>query len=219
MKTGVLIPCYNGAATIGEVVKGVLTQLTQVIVIDDGSSDSTYKEAKSAGAEVLRHSKNLGKGTALKTGFEYIKNNKQWDAVIIMDADGQHNWREIPKFIEAAQKGKAGIILGNRMDGAANMSWLRWWTNRITSRIISKIAKQNIPDSQCGYRLIKTDILRNLQLTTSRFDTESEMLIDAASKGYPINSIPVESIYRDENSHIHPIRDTLRFVRLVRSYF
>ena len=220
MKTGVLIPCYNGAGTIRKIVKGVLTQLPWVIVVDDGSSDDTYKAAKAAGAVVLRHKENQGKGAALKTGFEYIKQNENCDAIIVMDADGQHDWNEIPKFIEMAQKKDAGIILGNRMSGAAtNMPWLRWWTNRVTSFVISKITKQRIPDSQCGYRLIKKEVIKNMVLTTARFDTESEILIKAASQGYSICSVPIKSIYKNERSYIHPIRDTIKFIKLIRLYY
>lgn len=220
VKVGALVPCYNGASTIAEVVKGVLTQLPEVIVVDDGSGDDSYNKAKSAGAQVLRHQKNQGKGAALRTGFEYIKQYKHWDAIIIMDADGQHDWNVIPRFIEAAQREEAGIILGNRMGGeAAVMPWLRWWTNKVTSRIISNITKQEIPDSQCGYRLIRTEVIKDIELTTSRFETESEILLNAASRGYSIYSVPIESIYKDERSHIHPMRDTFRFIKLVMSYY
>lgn len=220
MKIGGLIPCYNGAGTVGSVVKGVLTQLHWVIVVDDGSTDETYNVAKAAGAVVLRHKKNQGKGAALKTGFEYIKQNENCDAIIVMDADGQHDWNEIPKFIETAQKKNAGIILGNRMKAAAiNMPRLRWWTNRVTSFVISRITKQKIPDSQCGYRLIKTEVIKNIVLTTARFDTESEILIGAALQGYSICSVPIRSIYKDERSYIHPVRDTIKFIKLVRLYY
>lgn len=219
VKIGVLIPCYNGASTIKEVVAGVRAMLPEVIVVDDGSSDNTYREAEDAGACVLRHSNNQGKGAALRTGFEYIKKSRDWDAVILMDADGQHDWCEIPKFIETAQKERAGIVLGNRMGGAATgMSWLRWWTNKVTSCVISKICKQEISDSQCGYRLIKTEVLRDLALTTSRFETESEILINAASRGYSIYSIPIKSIYKGERSYIHPVRDTIRFIKLCKRF-
>lgn len=219
MKTGVLIPCYNGAVTISSVVVGVLTKTREVIVVDDGSADDSYTIAKNAGAEVLRHPENQGKGAALKTGFEYIKQFKNWEGVILMDADGQHDYNEIPDFIAAAEEQPAGIILGNRMANRVNMPCVRWWTNRITSFVTSKICQQKIPDSQCGYRLIKREVLRRLSLTAKRFDIESEMLIKTAALGYSIYSIPVKTIYKEEHSYIRPIRDTFRFIKLVMVYY
>jgi len=135
-----------------------------------------------------------------------------------MDGDGQHDWHEIPKFIETAQSQDTAVVIGNRMTGILplrHMPLIRWLTNKVTSYIISKITGQRIPDSQCGYRLIKVSVLNDLELLTSRFDTESEILIKSAKNGYKIASLPIRSIYRGEVSYINPVRDTMRFVRLV----
>jgi len=217
-KIVVLLPCYNESASIKNVVKGILAYVPDVIVVDDGSADNTSTEAEDAGAYVLRHSLNKGKGFALRTGFEYIKEHKKWDAVIVMDADGQHDPSEIPEFIRTAVREKAGIILGNRMGDALYMPWLRYWTNIVTSFAISMLVKQRIPDSQCGYRLIKAEVLRDITLTTSRFDTESEILIKAALSGYSMYSIPINTIYSNERSYIHPVKDTIRFIRLLKKF-
>ena len=104
MKVGVLIPCYNEAAAIGETVRGARSYLPEVIVVDDGSGDDTARAAREAGAEVLQHPVNQGKGAALQTGFSYIVKHKDWAALIILDGDGQQNWKDIPKFISAAEK-------------------------------------------------------------------------------------------------------------------
>lgn len=218
MTTGVLIPCYNEALSVGNVIKNALLYVRDVIVVDDGSSDGTGEAAESAGAIVLRHQVNKGKGESLRTGFGYIKENKNWDSVIIMDGDGQHDPGDLPRFIETAQKENAGIVIGDRMTGLGPkgaMPFIRWLTNKTTSYIISKLIGQKIPDSQCGYRLIKTDVLKDLELKTSRFDTESEILIKSAKRGYKIISLPIKIIYRNEVSYINPVRDTLRFIKLI----
>lgn len=218
LRSGVLIPCYNEALSIGDVVKGTLLYVQEVIVIDDGSTDRTDTIAKAAGAIVLRHPENKGKGEALRTGFRYIKENKDWDAVIIMDADGQHDPGEIPRFIQIAQTQNASIVVGDRMSNiwrSRQMPFIRWLTNKTTSYIISKLTKQKIPDSQCGYRLINTNVLKNLELSTSRFETESEILIKAARMGFKITSLPIKIIYHAETSYINPIKDTMRFIKLI----
>lgn len=218
LRYGVLIPSYNEASSISDVVKGALLYAPEVIVVDDGSTDGTGAIAERAGAIVLRHPENKGKGEALRTGFRYIKETRDWDVLIIMDADGQHDWHEIPRFIETAQKLNAGIVIGDRMSGIypwRHMPFIRWLTNKVTSYIISKATAQRIPDSQCGYRLINIDIIKGLELHTSRFDTESEILIKSARKDYKIISLPIKSIYRGEVSYVNPIKDTLRFIRLI----
>lgn len=218
MRTCALIPCYNEALTIRDVVEGVLSYIEDIIVIDDGSTDGTGIMAHKGGAMVICHRENKGKGEALRTGFNYIKGSDKWDSVIILDGDGQHDWHEIPRFLEIAQRTKASIVVGDRMTGILpfrHMPIIRWLTNKTTSYIISRLAGQRIPDSQCGYRLIRTDVIKDLELLTSRFDTESEILIKSARRGYKIVSLPVRTIYRGEVSYINPVRDTLRFIKLI----
>ncbi len=223
MKTLVVIPCKNLESEVGEVVRGVLglDLGLDVVVINDGSTDGTSAAAEAAGAHVLEHEVNLGKGAALKTGFEYAI-AKGYDAVVTMDGDGQHDPSAIPDFLDALETSDADIIVGTRMHAVGEMPKLRIWTNRTTSRIVSLITRQNIPDSQSGYRLIKIRVLRDIvtSFVTTRYDTESELLIRAARRGYRTAAVAITSIYTGAVSHINPIVDTLRFVRLVsRSMF
>ncbi len=223
MKTLVVIPCKNLESEVGEVVRGVLglDLGLDVVVINDGSTDGTSAAAEAAGAHVLEHEVNLGKGAALKTGFEYAV-AKGYDAVVTMDGDGQHDPSAIPDFLDALETSDADIIVGTRMHAVGEMPKLRIWTNRTTSRIVSLITRQNIPDSQSGYRLIKIRVLRDIvtSFVTTRYDTESELLIRAARRGYRTAAVAITSIYTGAVSHINPIVDTLRFVRLVsRSMF
>ncbi len=214
MKIGVIIPAFNEAETIPHLIEHLLPLVNEVVVVDDGSTDSTAEETKDRGARVLRHPMRMGKGAALRTGFQYAL-KEDFHAVITMDGDGQHDWREVPKFIQAGRKGEAGIIIGNRMGDVHSMPLIRLWTNRVTSWFISRLSHQRIEDSQSGYRLIRTEVLRDVKLITSDFDTESEILIEASRKGYRIRSIPIKTIYLDESSKIKPLLDTLRFTRLV----
>jgi glycosyltransferase involved in cell wall biosynthesis len=223
MTTLVVIPCKDLESEVGEVVRGVLglNLGLDVVVINDGSTDGTSAAAEAAGAHVLEHEVNLGKGAALKTGFEYAI-AKGYDAVVTMDGDGQHDPSAIPDFLNTLDKCDADIIVGTRMHAVGEMPKLRIWTNRTTSRIVSLITRQNIPDSQSGYRLIRVRVLRDIvkSFVTTRYDTESELLIRAARRGYRTAAVAITSIYTGTVSHINPIVDTLRFVRLIsRSMF
>ncbi len=219
MKICVLIPAYNESKRIGNLVSQILTlkEITEIVVVDDGSFDSTYEEAKKAGATVLKHEKNKGKGAALRTGFSYVK-GKDLSAVITMDGDGQHNWREIPLFIEIFKKSGADIIVGSRMQKCKDMPLIRYLTNRFTSFVTSLIGKCKVTDSQSGFRLISIDVLKKLELSSSNFEIESEVIIKAGRKGAQIKEIPISTIYLADStkkSKIHPLIDTLKFFRLV----
>lgn len=223
MRTLVVIPCKNLEDEVGDVVRGVLglNLGLDVLVVDDGSTDATSEAASRAGAVVLAHDVNLGKGAALRTGFGYAVEN-DYDAVVTMDGDGQHDPGAIPDFLDALENSGADIVIGTRMHAVGDMPGLRVWTNRTTSRVVSALSRQNIPDSQSGYRLIRVRVLRDIAgaLVTTRYDTESELLIRAARRGYRISSVAIESIYTGTVSHINPLIDTLRFIRLVvRSVF
>lgn len=223
MRTLVVIPSRDVESTVGDVVKRVLSLGLglDALVVNDGSVDGTSRVAREAGAIVIDHPENRGKGAALRTGFEYAV-DQGYDAVITMDGDGQHDPKAIPGFIEAIEKSGADVIVGTRMHAVGGMPRLRVWTNRTTSRIVSRLARQAIPDSQSGFRIFRVRVLRDVvrSLVTSKYDTESEVLIRAARRGYRVAATAIESIYTGAVSHIHPVIDTLRFLRLVgRSLF
>lgn len=219
MKVCVLLPAYNEEKRIGELIEQIKTYGLDVIVIDDGSSDNTAEICRQAQAIVISHQQNKGKGQALRTGFKFILDN-DYDAAVIMDSDGQHLPEEINIFIVHAKNSGADIIIGNRMLDPQGMPLLRILTNRFTSLLISFIAKIKIPDSQCGFRLIRRSVFEKLKLSTDKYDTESEILIQAARQGCKIESVPVKSIYDHNRSLINPISDTVRFFNLIlKSFF
>lgn len=214
MRGCVIIPAYNEEMLIGHLVEEVKKNGLDCLVIDDGSADKTKEEAERAGADVISHSKNLGKGSSLRTGFKKAIED-DYDFVIVMDGDGQHHPDELENFIRAAEKGDAAIILGNRMEDPKGMPLIRRLTNWFMSSLISTITGQRLPDTQCGFRLIRTEVLRSVPLTTDKYEIESEVLIKAAKAGFKIRSIPIRSIYRGEKSQIRPLKDTLRFVSFI----
>jgi len=220
-KVGIVIPAFNAAATVGAVVAKAKEAAPEspIIVVDDGSSDATAQVSQEAGALVLRHHANRGKGEALRRGWAKAV-QLACDAVITLDADGQHDPADLPRFVEHADRTQADIVVGTRRFDPRRMPLDRVLSNTLTSLIVSWRGGQRIPDSQCGYRLIRSRVTEDIDLTTRGFEAESELLIKAGRKGYKISSIPIETIYRDQGSAIRHIRDTVRFTRLIlRSFF
>ena len=214
MKGCVLIPTFNESKIIYDLVVKIKRQGLDVLVVDDGSRDRTEALAQKAGAQVISHSKNMGKGTSLRTGFQkVIKDN--YDFIITMDGDGQHRPEDLENFIQNFSAHNTDIIVGNRMDEPKNMPFHRWITNKVMSMIISSICKVYIPDTQCGYRLIKIPVLKDIVFSTSNYEIESELLIQASKKHYKISSVPIKTVYEGQDSQINPVVDTIRFFRFI----
>jgi glycosyltransferase involved in cell wall biosynthesis len=214
----IIIPAYNEEKNIRRVVSHVRELGYPVLVVDDGSSDRTAAFAREAGAnEVVTARLNQGKGAVIRLGFEWAL-AKSYPAVILMDADGQHDPQELESFRAALQKTDHSVIVGNRMGRPEGMPWLRRTTNRFMSWMISLLGGRKIPDSQCGYRALKREVIEKIILTTSRFEIESEMLLEAARNGFSVGSVPVRSVYEGEESRISPFRDTIRFFSFLFRY-
>jgi glycosyltransferase involved in cell wall biosynthesis len=217
-KIAVVIPAYGEERHIGEVVLRTRAQLDHVLVVDDGSRDQTALRAREAGAEVIVHSKNLGKGETIKTGLR-LWFDRGFDSVITLDADGQHRPEEIDRFIAAtAAPNDSKFLVGNRMNDVSRMPLVRRIVNRYMSAKISRVCGQHIPDTQCGFRMLHRQLIPDMLGGAERFDYETEMLIVASQKGYRVDSVPVSTVYSDEVSSIHPVRDTLRFLKLMQRY-
>src|SRR6266699_3744144 len=218
LKAAAIIPAYCEEKHVGNVVRRTRQQLDHVLVIDDGSNDQTAQRAREAGAEVIVHSQNRGKGEAIKTGLRHWL-DRQFTHVIVLDADGQHLPEEIDRFIAAAASAaEPSFFLGNRMNDLAGMPFIRRVVNRYMSRRISLLSAQQIPDTQCGFRMLDRQLIPELLGGANRFDYETEMLIIASRKGYRIESVPITTVYSDEVSKIRPARDAIRFFKLMRRY-
>jgi glycosyltransferase involved in cell wall biosynthesis len=212
----VLIPAYNASLTISELIEKTseFVNKNNIVVIDDGSNDQTFELAQKAGAVVLKHQRNRGKGEALKTGFKYAL-EKNYDALLTIDADLQHDPSSIPNFFEKANENFNGILIGTRDIHLKEMPFARWLTNNLTSVILSILSDQTIRDSQSGYRLISTQVLKKVKLKAKKYDLESEILIKAGRKGFKIDAVPIKTIYPGGKSFINPLIDTGRFIKLM----
>jgi glycosyltransferase involved in cell wall biosynthesis len=192
----------------------IKTFVPDVVVIDDCSPDSTSEQAQLAGAIVVRHEVNRGKGAALKTGFRKLS-ELGYTYGITMDGDGQHDPQQLPYFIKEITESRAVMVVGNRFSNAKGMPKVRWLVNRCMSWLISKICRCSIPDTQCGYRAMAVKNPSILEAKSDHFDYESEVLILTARVKGSIRSVPVKTIYQGEVSKIRPLRDTLRFFKLL----
>jgi glycosyltransferase involved in cell wall biosynthesis len=212
----VLIPAYNASLTISELIENTskFVDKSSIVVIDDGSKDQTFEIAKNAGAMVLKHERNEGKGEALKTGFRYAQ-KKNYEALITMDADLQHDPSSIENFLQKANENINDIIIGTRDINLRKMPFARWLTNNLTSVILSILSGQRIRDSQSGYRLISTCVLKRIKLKAKKYDLESEILVKAGRCGFKIDAIPIGTIYRGNKSFINPLVDTGRFIKVM----
>ena len=190
----------------------------RVVVVDDGSRDRTAAIAREKGAKVLIQRENRGKGFAIRRGFKFLKLKEDCRVIALMDGDGQHDPKEIASFLSSIAETQADVVVGNRMHHPKDMPLLRRATNWFMSSLLSLIARQPVPDSQCGFRALTVDVVSKLDLKTRRFEVESEMLLEAAHLGATIRSVPIGSIYRNEVSQIHPWKDTYRFLRFLITY-
>jgi glycosyltransferase involved in cell wall biosynthesis len=207
----VLIPAFNAVRTVSNVVRECRSILADVLVIDDGSSDATGSAAAAAGARVLRHPQNRGKGAALKTGFAYALEH-EYDAVITLDADGQHLPREIPKFLACRGDTSGDLIIGGRAHLFAQMLPRRRLANRFSAWSIAKASKTGITDSQSGFRLYSAKLLRGVKLRSDGFDLESEVIVRAGRGGFRVITTPIDLGFVDglSTSHYKPLKDTVR---------
>lgn len=211
MKICALIPAFNESGWIASVVQGAKEHGGLVVVIDDGSTDRTAEIAEAAGAVCLRHKKNEGKGSALRTGILYVL-ERDFSHVLFLDGDGQHRPEDIPRLIEAARRTGADIVIGARQFERARMPLERYYSNRMASTVASWLAGQQVLDSQSGFRLIRVDKLRGLELKAKRYEIEMEILIKMSRAGCRIEHAPVETIYDGgrARSKMRPVRDTVR---------
>jgi glycosyltransferase involved in cell wall biosynthesis len=211
-KIAVVIPCLNEARTIGPLVQEIHRFVSQVIVIDDGSTDDTRNVAQSAGALVIRHDSPQGKGASLRDGFETaLENGSSW--ALAMDGDGQHVPDDIPKFLHALESSPAEILIGNRMANTHSMPPVRRFVNRWMSQTISAYCRMEIPDSQCGFRMVNLHAWNRIEFSADHFEIESEMIVRFLHRGHKLGFVPVQTRYASETSKIHPWRDTLRWFK------
>ena len=218
MKYCVIIPALNAGKRMPILIERVArtTALEDIFVIDDGSRDNTAEAARESGANVIVHKSNMGKGAALKTAFKTAVEAK-YSAIITIDADLQHPPEFIPNLISTLEDG-ADMVVGNRMRNLSTMPIERRISNFLSTLATSILAGRKLLDSQCGFRAIKTWILKKAVLYCSKYQLESELLIEAARMGAKIEFFDIPTIYNGNKSYFNPVFDTARFLTFLVTY-
>lgn len=209
MRVAAIVPAYDCADRIGGVVRGTLHYIPDLLVVDDGSKDETTEVARRAGARVVRHANNLGKGEAIRSGLAVLLGEPNTH-VLMLDGDGQHDTADIPAFLAAGEE--SDFVLGNRLWNPSAIPARRYWTNFIGTRALELMSGYPLEDSQCGFRLVAAPILRRMGLVGRRYASDTEILVRAGKLRASFAHVAVNVIYDGARSHYRPLRDTIHIV-------
>ena len=208
-RTAAVIPALNEARSIAQVVEGVRAAVDHVIVVDDGSSDETAARARAAGADVIVHPANLGKGEAVRSGLARVFDGA-FTHVLLLDGDMQHLPGEASALVARAIRSGADVVLGQRRFERNRMPASRYHANRIGSRVLSWFVGVPVEDTQCGFRVFRVDALRPLHLNATKYEIETEMLIKVRRRGGRVETVAVTAVYAGQKSKLRPVPDTTR---------
>ena len=216
-KVSIILPAFNEAGAIGDVLKGIFeiaaqrarTEVFEIVVVDDGSTDGTADVAEAAGARVIRHPYNIGNGAAVKAGMRAAGG----EIFVMMDADGQHRPEEIPMLLDALEH--HALVVGARTrDGQANL-WRRW-ANRIYNLFASYVTGRNIPDLTSGFRVMRAGVARRfLYLLPNTFSYPTTTTLACFKTGLPVAYVPIQARRRTGKSKIRLVRDGARFFLII----
>jgi glycosyltransferase involved in cell wall biosynthesis len=209
MNVCALIAALNEEATIAAVVAGTRRYVRDVVVVDDGSTDRTADRAVAAGAVVISHAANRGKGAAVRTGLARILAGP-WTHVLLLDGDLQHDPEDIPKLVAAGERSGCDLVIAERVFAKGQMPTARFYSNSIGSWILSRFVGTEITDSQCGFRLVRAECLRPLTLTATKYEIETEMLIKLVGHGASLCRVAIPARYNGSASKLRSVRDTCR---------
>ena len=209
MKTAAVIPALNESAAIASVVEGVRPLVDRVFVVDDGSNDGTADRARAAGAEVVVHETNRGKGHAVRTGLARVFAGS-FTHVLMLDGDMQHLPQEARLLLAEAERTGADVVIGERMFDRSRMPASRYHANRLGSRALSWFVGVPVRDTQCGFRVFRVDMLRTFALHATGYEIETEMLVKVRRRGGRIATVPVSAVYAGQKSKLRPLADTTR---------
>jgi glycosyltransferase involved in cell wall biosynthesis len=214
-----VIPAYNEAATIRDVVERTLRQLKHVIVVDDGSTDGTAQLLQGLGITLLRHASNEGKASSLWDGMQEAR-KRGASAIVTLDGDGQHLPEDIPRLLQRYRQAPDSIVIGSRLHEKENIPRARYNANRFANFWIAWAAGYRIIDSQSGFRIYPASLLDQVKVAHRRascFVFESEILIEAGRLGIHSSPVAISAIYQPHAraSHFRPVLDIARIVRMV----
>jgi glycosyltransferase involved in cell wall biosynthesis len=212
LQVAVVIPAYQAAATIGDVISRALEVLpdANVIVVDDGSSDGTGDKGLGTGAIVVTHPRNRGKGVALRSGIARACADGA-EAIVTIDADGQHPAAEIARLLQPIADGAADLVLGARARNGT-MPVSRRLTNWLSATLASRIGRQTVRDAQTGFRAFTRALAERVRPSGERYEFEANFLLEALRAGYRVTSVEVPTIY-GAPSHFRYFGDTWRMAR------
>ncbi|WP_048056107.1 glycosyltransferase family 2 protein [Pyrococcus sp. ST04] len=211
LRISIVIPAYNEEKRIGSVLSSIPSFVDEVIVVDDGSSDNTAEVAKTHGAKVIRMNRNRGKGAAMREGVKVASG----DVIVFMDADGQHDPKEIQKLLEPIAQGDADFVIGKRVVKAGERPFIRKVSNFITTTLIRVKTGLKVEDSQSGFRAIKKEFLPEIK--SDRYEVETEVLVKSAKMGARIVEVPISTRYDVETGHFK-FEDIVRFLYVLIKY-
>lgn len=215
----ILIPSFNAEKTLGAVASECIDAGVPVVVVDDGSMDGTAKVAATLPVIILRHEHNQGKGSALRTGFSWALEHG-FEAVITLDADGQHDVSAVSRLYESARDNGIDLLIASRHTQFKKMAGLRASWNRFGVWCMRKRTGFEITDSQSGFRYYSSGLLRSVTLVADGYDLEMEVLMKAWRKGFRVASLPVAARVADgrSTSHFRPVRDTWNICKIFLRY-
>jgi glycosyltransferase involved in cell wall biosynthesis len=212
----IILPAYNAEPFLLATLNPLLAMVPaeKIIVVDDGSTDKTGEVALATGVTCLRHDKNQGKGTALMTGLLFAL-EKGWSWAVTMDVDGQHSPQDLPAFWNAPVAEDTAILVGRRAMLGSSMPAHRRFSNYLTTRMISSLARRPVFDAQCGFRMYRLGTIGPAGLPRQgRFEWEAQALILSCRKGYSLLPVDINTVYTDNGTHMRLVRDTFRFLKM-----
>lgn len=218
--TAVILPVYNSEKHLNPLITQLLEHFpaNQIIAIDDGSSDNSARICRSTGITLIAFEQNRGKGAALLAGMKNAF-KAGYKFAITIDSDEQHKPCHLPEFITRQQQTKAAMIIGKRDFNPRIMPLSRIWSNKLTSFMVSITVRQRVADSQCGYRLYYLKPVMDMDLVSTRYQFETEILLKITRAKYLIADTDIETVYGEETSHINHLRDIKNFINILLSHW
>ncbi|MBI1317467.1 MAG: glycosyltransferase [Candidatus Hydrogenedens sp.] len=217
-----IIPCYNAGSRVLPVVQAALAETPHVLVVDDGCTDGCLEEVTKLPARIERHPRNRGKGHAILTGLRTALQDASLQGFALLDADGQHDPGRLPDFYQALQAEQADLVIGARVFDGGHVPWRSRFGNQVTARVTRRLLGVQLPDTQCGFRMLSRRFAEDMvaHVAGGRYETEMEMIVRAVRHDFRLASVPIQTIYEagNKSSHFNKFADSARiYYRLVQA--